>query len=238
MKSPYNDLKTLGWLLSSKFERGLQKTLTTGFRGEFLELVAYSQAHSPTFRKYRPRTYRKLKRAAQRLLGLAIKELPLPQHLLGAFFPGNHQQRDTIVINAKRSPFFFLPTLAHEISHRVIHDFYGRKDQRTLNHETAYFRSHRIEEVINDKEEVLADSLTVLGALPSSMIKELYAPRLKPRKKAKLGLLSFLKHVWRDRKRFPEVFKGIFLGREWLFNLAVQVYFIRLRIFLFNRYAV
>lgn len=223
----FEEIKLLFWICGKGYHQTLKKVFDSSKACQewFQTIHHVTQKYFPFFNTGYFENYRGLKSQAEQLTGVSVKEVPLPDTVLGAYLP--QEKSGAILINSLVHPVFKLSTLAHELSHVAVYEYYQKSHD--------YFESFRIRnrltlfmETLRDKEEVFADALIAIGTYPRMDFEKTFS------RMPALSLTSLVKAVKHLKKHYPDVMRGFLFSRAVFLNMAFIVHFLRLRIFLYK----
>lgn len=229
LKNYWEKIKLLKWVVGRDYENTLSQAFKSGAERDLPPLLKTAKAYFPFFNQgYFPH-FCQLKKEAELLVGVPVKETHLPTDLLGAYLPETGKQNGVILINKKMHPVFRLSTLAHELCHAVIYRYY--KNKGCLSHATRMrARVSQFKDELYDKEELLADTFTAIGTYP--------APDFEKNLANGDLIRNTFKIIFHLRKHYPEVAKGFWFQRGMILNLVLIIHFFRLRKFIYQHYAI
>jgi len=221
----FRELGLLFWICSRRYEQALRRTFTDQAKAELLGAIDYTKRYFPFFNRGYFGGFKQLKADTEQLVGVRVKEVTMPATVLGAYYPETAQSQGMILINNQTHPVFRLSTLAHELCHAVVcrslKTHHGYEEIRVRNRVTQF------KQALNDKEEVLADSLQAIGTYPLPDF--LHRFRHKSR-----NFLSYFNAKTHLKRHYPEVTTGIRYKRGMILNIVFMIHYLRLRMFLYK----
>ncbi|MBX7149293.1 ImmA/IrrE family metallo-endopeptidase [bacterium] len=225
-----DEIKLLTWMCSSNYWATLHNVFDRPrVRAEwFGTLNKVAKKYFPFFNTGYFQNYDGLKKQTEENVGVAVKEIPMTDNVMGAYLP---QGNGTILINNQLHPVFKLSTLAHELSHVGVCEYY----QQYAPHESSLTVKNRVpvfKESLQDKEEMFADALIAVGTYPVKDFEAIFS------KKPVFSLAALIKAIRHLKKHYPDVAQNFFFSRAVFLNMALIVHFLRLRIFLYKELAV
>lgn len=229
MESLKEKIKLIRWLWSDRYEATLNGVLHPGAKKDLLGVMKIARKRFPFLNKGYFGNYEKVKQDAQELWGIDVKEVELPDYLLGVFMPEEECDQSVILINKKKSPLFKLTTLSHELSHAPAMLYYNKKHRCKTGEIRIRNRVTIFSDALKDKEEVMADVLTSLGAYPKPDFERFFA-------KGRFNFWSLVKSYLHMPRHYPELITGFLRFRDILLNIALSIHFLKLRFFLYKRF--
>lgn len=225
-KQFFSELKLLLWLCSQRYEKTLVQVFQEPLiKKEWFSVVGLSKKYFPFLNSGYFKNYDGLKKQTKQAVKVTVKEIPLPETVLGAYVPSKNS--GAILINSLANPVFRLSTLAHELSHAVVCEYYhqlkGHSDPFRVRNRVALFQ-----EALYDKEEIFADALTSIGTYPLEDFKKTFLPN------PFFSFKTLLKAIGHLKKHYPDVAHGFLFSRAFFLNMAFIIHFLRLRIFLYK----
>lgn len=225
MPSFIDKIQLIRWMCSEEYKRTVETVLHPGFKKDLAGVCKIARKRFPFLNQGYFGNYQELKKDSARLWGVDVKEVLLPDDLLGTYVPRGKNGRSVILINKKKTPLFNLATLAHELSHVPAYMYYHRKNKHKCRDIHVRSRVALFSDALKDKEEILADVLTTLGAYPLPDFKKVFG-------NVQFGFRAFLKSLGHLPKHYPELVPGVLKGRDLLLNTALLIHFLRLRFML------
>lgn len=216
------NLKLIFWLCSPFYKRALRAMYTQDLKNEFRKIFLFAKIYFPNANEECLGGYEHLKGKLRQLFGVEVRETPLPESLMGVYYPGSlGEKKGLIFINTLFHPVFRLSTLGHELSHTIVENYFGQthghEEVRVLN------RIAMFQEALSDKDEVYADSLQTVGTFPAPDLGQFIKV---PQWVAYYRATKYL------QKNYPELTRGIRFKRGMLLNIALLIHYVRLRLFL------
>lgn len=231
-------IRLIRWLLSREYERTLSQVFREGTGEDLLGVLEASGQYFPFLNQAYFKGFQELKKDSQEIVGLQVQEVPMPDSILGAYLPETDGKPGTIFINRRMKPVFWLSTLAHELSHAVIYRYY-KKSGAPLHETRLRHRISQFQEDLRDKEEAIADVLTAIGTYTQADLKRIFYSEEELQKRSKRFSFRDLRKAFKHlRAHYPEVTKNFLFTKDMFLNIAFIIHFLRLRMFVFDRFAI
>lgn len=172
---------------------------------------------------------------------ILVKRGKLTHTLLGIFVPkqGNVPQ-EMVILNEDKPEGVLLPTLGHEYGHFLAHQARLIRGSESVAPKFHYARVEDIIQCLNDPEELLADYFNVLGGYPQQTFVNAFC---NSRREVRwiyrhLPVLLFCRALLYLRSHYSEISSGFLSSDNKFFHLCLAIHLIRVRLFVYETYAV
>lgn len=238
----FKSLKTFLFFLGRKYLEKIANIDKEINIEEVREIIALAREYFPVYSVNHFGSLAELKASFKENYPFSIDDAKLPSGILGLFVPREDQHKmGMILLNNDRSQNMHLSTIAHENGHLFTHlNRIKNGENPALFEHKIYARANELKNSLDDSEEMLADYIACLGAYPLPSFKQVFCNKDGKIRYLyrKIPWVLFFRSGFYILKYYKELVVNFPKTDNKWFHLCLTAHFIRLRAFIYEKYAI